>query len=99
MEIIKGYTKLNYSNFQRFLHRAFVDSEKREIQIAAEINLNSPNTVRNAFHINQQVVSDKVLTNIMTSLGLDGFIVWDKGERQYFVANKKIQKQKVNGSV
>ncbi len=89
METIKGYTKLNYSNFQRFLHRAFVDSGKREMEIALEINLNSPNTIRNAFHITQQTVSDKVLTNIMTSLGLDGFIVWDKGERQYFVSNKK----------
>jgi hypothetical protein len=84
MITITGYTKQSYTNIQRLLHKAFADSEKKEIQIAAAIGLNSPNTVKNAFDINKQRVSDKVLTDVTKAVGLNMVVVWENGTRHYY---------------
>ena len=88
MITVKGYTQLTYSNFQRFLHKAFVDSKKKEIEIASDLGLSSPNTIRNAFDVNQQRVSDKVLTGVMKSLGINGFVVCKDESKFYYISNK-----------
>lgn len=85
---IKGYKNYVYRDFQSQLHKNFVDSEKSSLQIALEIEVQSSNTVQNAFNIQRQTVSDQVMTNVMKAVGLSGFVVWIFGKRYYYIKNK-----------
>lgn len=89
MITITGYKEVSYTEFQSALHKAFVDSGKKEILIAAEIDVKTPATVNNTFDVDNQIVSDKVLTGVMESVGLNGCVVWENKERKYFISKKK----------
>lgn len=88
MITITGYKEVDYSSFQTALHKAFIDSGKKEILIAAEIDVKTPATVNNAFDTENQIVSDKVLTGVMQSIRLNGFVVWQNKERKYFISKR-----------
>jgi hypothetical protein len=85
---IKGYKQISYFDFQKVLHIAFADSKKETIQIAADIKVKSPATAQNAFNTDKQVVSDEVMTNVMKSVGLAGFIIWIFGNKYYYIKTK-----------
>lgn len=89
MITIKGYDQTEYADLAIALHERFLDSDKKEIQIAIELGLDSHNTIRNAFNTSEQKVSDKVLTGVMKSVGLNGTVLYHNGERFYYVSNKK----------
>ena len=54
--------------------------------IAYEIGVKTPATVRNAFNKEKQIVSDKVLTDIMDTVKINGFVVYHRGEKKYFIS-------------
>ena len=87
MITITGYKNVSYSDFQLALHKASADCGKSTIQIAADINVETVETARNAFY-KEQKVSDKVLTNVMKSVGLSGFVIWIFGKKYYYIRNK-----------
>lgn len=84
---ITGYKKISSSEFIWELGIAFKECGKPIIQIAADINVKSPATVQNALNMNS--VSDEVVTSVMKSIGLSGFIVWASGEKYYYIKNGK----------
>lgn len=86
MITIKGYRQVEYPDFQLALQKASNNSEKTTIQIAAEIGVGTVETARNAFS-EEQKVSDKVLTAVMKSVGLSGFVVWIFGKKYYYIKN------------
>lgn len=87
---ITGYKTVSYSELQGALHKVYADYKqtKTEVELAMSINVKSLQTVRNAFQTNIQIVSDAVLTNVMTGLGFNGFVVWKDGERLYYIKSK-----------
>ncbi len=84
---VEGYKIVEYLELQKKLHNAFEQSEKNHIQIAVEVGIKSSLTIKNAFNLDEKSVSDKVLTQVMKNVGVDGFIVWVKGERRYYLSN------------
>lgn len=82
---ITGYDPIQYRHFIGKLRECIEQSEKHMIKIATEINIKSTLTITNSLNEQQQVVSDKVLTGIMKSVGMDGFVLWFKGEKYFYV--------------
>jgi hypothetical protein len=82
---IPEYKQVNFLDFQTTLNSAYKVSGKPKIQIAADINVKSPATVSNALEGDKQVVSDEVLTSVMRSIGLVGFVLWVRGRRYYYI--------------
>ncbi len=85
---ITGYKQTNYSEFKKLLTDAFETCGKAKIQIAANINVKSPATVSNTLEAEKQMVSDEVLTKVMKSVGLSGFVIWIFGKKYYYIKNK-----------
>lgn len=85
MITIKGYTQVDYQTFQGNLYDAFRRSGKKYFQIASEIKVQSTQTPANAIRSNKQMVSDEILTSIMQSVGLKGFVIWVLGLRYYYI--------------
>lgn len=87
---IDGYNKVTYKGLQSQLQKKYAEyrTDKGEMDLALAIKVQSPQTVRNAFNNNMQVVSDAILTNIMDTIGFDGFTAWVGGRRYYYVKNK-----------
>lgn len=88
---ITGYREVNYSQLIEAILASKKESGKSDVQIAADINVSTTNTVKNAFRVDEygQKVSDRVLTNIMQSVELDGFVLSIKGGKYYYISNKK----------
>lgn len=84
MITINGYKQVSYPDFQLALHKASANSGKSPLQIAADLDLGTVETARNAFKPKQKV-SDKVLTGIMKSVGLSGFVIWVFGKKYYYI--------------
>lgn len=84
---ITGYREVNYSQLIEAILASKKESGKSDVQIAADINVSTTNTVKNAFRVDEygQKVSDKVLTNIMQSVDLDGFVLSIKGGKYYYI--------------
>lgn len=85
MVSVQGYKMVDYQKFQEQLHRSFSTCGKTNIDIASEVRVKTPVTVKNAFRTDKQIVSDDLLTAIMQSVGLGGFILWNKKERFYYI--------------
>jgi len=85
---ISGYKQTGYNDFRVALYEAFKTCGKPKIQIAANIKVNSPATISNALEADKQKVSDEVLTSVMKSVGLSGFVIWIFGKRYYYIKNK-----------
>ena len=88
MITITGYKQVSYADFQVALNRSNADCGKTPLQIAADINLGTVETARNAFKA-KQMVSDKVLTGVMKSVGLSGFVIWVFGKKYYYIKLRK----------
>lgn len=84
---IDGFKKVDYGTLQTELKKANSAADIPALKIAAQINVNSVQTVWNAFNIEKQSVSDEVLSNVLDVLGIESFIVWQKGERNYYIKN------------
>jgi hypothetical protein len=89
MSKVINYKKIKYPDFQRLLHKRFIDSAGENhqpyyMELALKIGKTAV-TVRNCFQPIEQVVSDEVLTKLMDEIGLEGKIEWISGERHYCI--------------
>jgi hypothetical protein len=82
---VNDYRQVNFISFQKEMDAHFDKCELKDIEIALAVGVKSTATVRNAFRKDAQVVSDEVLTNIMQTIKLDGFVLWNKGKRFYYI--------------
>lgn len=85
---IKGFKKVTYEQLQTELHKKSADKDMNHLKIAVDIDVKSVNTIKNAFEVDKQIVSDQVLTNVMNAYDLDGFILWGNGEKTYYLSTK-----------
>jgi len=87
---ITGYKTVSYNDLQKILQAKYADyrTKNSEIELAVAIGVNSAQTVRNAFQEDMQMVSDTLLTKIMTNIGFNGFVLWKDGNRYYYVKGK-----------
>ena len=81
---INNYKQVTYSAFQKALDIHFDKCELKEIEIALKVGVKTTATVKNAFRKDIQIVSDEVLTKIMETIKLDGFVLWVNGKRYYY---------------
>lgn len=88
MDFIKGYKSVSYGELQTQLEKNFDQSGKSLPELAIEAGLASTEGVRNTFYLDEQKVSDKVLTSVFNSVGLNAFVVWINGERKYLISIK-----------
>jgi len=88
MITINGYKNMTYGEFQKELYLRFVDSDKTYLQVASELGVKTHITAQNAFNTERQAVSDEVLTKVMKSVGLSGFVLWVFGKKYYYIKNK-----------
>lgn len=77
--------KVSYEELQTALQQAYKDADTNDVSVAYSIGVTSTLTIRNAFDTEKQKVSDEVMTGIFKNLGFNGLIVWEKGERNYYV--------------
>ena len=82
---VNDYRQVSFSAFQKEMDTHFDKCELKDIEIALAVGVKSTATVRNAFRKDAQVVSDEVLTKIMETIKLDGFVLWNNAKRYYYV--------------
>ena len=85
--IIQGYKEVTYPELQKLMDSKYADYKlsSSEIKLAVAINVKSPQTVRNAFTQDMQMVSDGIFTSVIQEIKLDACVLWEKGQRTYFV--------------
>lgn len=83
----KGLRKVEYNELQDALQKKHSLSGKTNAEIAVKVGVNNTVSVNNAFNKEKQTVSDALLTRVMDAVEFEGVVVWDKGERIYFVKN------------
>lgn len=91
---IKGYTELSYKELQKHLNKRVSDSNKTPLLIAAELNLKTINTVKNALNVDEQVVSDTVLSNVANTVLLPVVISYNCGNKYYFISSSFLKNSK-----
>lgn len=84
-EIVKGFKQIQLSELQDELHRAYKLSGKSYVSMAYELNLKSVTSIQNLLTTDPQVVSDEMLTKFINLLGLNAFVTWKNGERNYYL--------------
>jgi hypothetical protein len=85
MNNLNKYKEVKYSEFISELNLKFKESELSAIKLADKCKLKSTMTINNAFKKDKQIASDLVVTKIMDFTNLDGFILYNKGERKYYI--------------
>lgn len=88
MPLIPGYKEVSYSQFQKELKKAFDIYNKSFVQVAAELFVKSPNTIKNALAVHEQIVPDEKLTRLTDHIKFNACILWIAGKRKYFISNK-----------
>lgn len=88
---ILGYKQVSYSELQKSMKRVYADyrEKKTELELAVSLKVKSPQTVRNAFRVDYQMVSDELLTSLSKEIGLNVCVIWQDGERGYFIPKIK----------
>jgi hypothetical protein len=82
---VNNYKEVSYSEFQNALDQAMTESVLTELEIAIKVGVKTTATIKNAFRKDAQIVSDEVLSKIMKTIKLNGFILWTNGQRYYYI--------------
>lgn len=85
---IAGFKEVDYQTFLQQLsnrHADYIDGGGSEFKLADKIEVKAIQTVRNCFSPIRQIVADKVLTNLMNAVELNGLVIWMNGIRIYFI--------------
>lgn len=87
---VTGHKQVSYSELQGLMETKYnkYKEQSTEMQLAVAIEVRSPQTVRNAFQKDMQMVSDEVLTTLIEAIGINGCVIWEKGVRNYYVKSK-----------
>jgi hypothetical protein len=88
---LNNYKELTYPQLQIELASKYKTAiaNMKVFEMAYKIGANSTQTLRNCFHKKEQMVSDEILTNLFSVVKMDGVVLWDKGNRKYFVKKTK----------
>jgi hypothetical protein len=82
------YKNVSYKKFITELKKMYdnfkVENKTTESHVAVCLQ-KSNITVRNCFNLSEQVVSDKILTQLMKCIDMDGKIEWVHGSKYYYL--------------
>lgn len=84
-DLVKGFKQITLADLQAELHKAYKDSGKSYVELAYELNLKSITSVQNLLMSETQVVSDEMLTKFINLLGLKAVVIWQNGNRNYYI--------------
>lgn len=84
-EVIKGFQQVTFSKLQSILLEKYKESGKSYVGLAYELDVKSVSTAQNALTGAEQMVSDQILTNLIRILNLTGMVVWQNGQRNYYI--------------
>ncbi len=88
MKKVAGYKQVSFDEFIVEMNAAYALSSKTHFSISNEINVSSVQTSANAFRNTDQIVSDSVMTKVANAIGLKCVILWDEGNRLYYIKSK-----------
>lgn len=85
--IPKGFKKISLPELQLELKEVYKESGKTYVDLAYELGIKSVTTIQNILNPTEdkQVVSDEMLTKFIKHLGVQAFVQWESGERNYFL--------------
>lgn len=86
---IEGFKKVDYETIQSEMQKTHKPDSLPEINIAAQIGVKSVQTVKSAFNKEFQAVSDEVLSGVLGQLGITSLIVWEGGQKNFYISNGK----------
>ena len=85
--LMKGYKQISLPELQFELKEAYKRSGKTYMELVYEMDIKSITTIQNLLSAEKQVVSDEMLTKFINLLGLNAFVKWQDGERNYYIKN------------
>lgn len=88
MNFIKGYKETQFQELQSRLNSAYKSSGKNIMELALAANVTTDQSVRFVLKNPTQNMSDKVLTMVANALDVNIFILWQNGEKHYFIKTK-----------
>jgi len=84
---VKGYRQAGYGEIQLRLFDKFKESKKSYVELAYELDVRSVSTAQNILTSDTQIVSDELLSKVINLLGINAFVIWVNGERNYYIKN------------
>lgn len=84
---ISGYKQVTYSQLQVLIGRGR-NPGTSDAELAVAVGVKTTQTIKNALQKNGQKVSDQILSHLISIIGIDACVVWNKGARNYYVKNK-----------
>ena len=85
--LMKGYKQVSLPELQAELKEGYKNYGKTYMELAYEMGIKSITTIQNLLTAKEQVVSDEMLTNFINLLGINAFVKWQDGERNYYIKN------------
>lgn len=85
--LMKGYKQVTLPELQAELKERCKELSKTYMELAREMDVKSITTIQNILNSEIQVVSDGMFTNFINLLGLNAFVKWQDGERNYYIKN------------
>jgi hypothetical protein len=84
-QAIKGFNQVTFNKLQEIMMDRYRETKKSYVELAYELEVKSVSTAQNALTGVEQMVSDQILTNMLRILNLNGMVVWQNGERNYYI--------------
>jgi hypothetical protein len=82
---VKGYKQISLSDLQNELKEGYKRTGKTYIELAYEMEIKSITTIQNILTSADQIFSDEMLTKFIKHLGINAFVKWQDGERNYYI--------------
>jgi hypothetical protein len=86
---IEGYTETTYKKLQVGLNKTFAASGKSLINVANDLEIKSQMSIKNALNMDEQMVSDVLLSRVMHYLAFPALILWTSGGKKFYLPKKQ----------
>jgi hypothetical protein len=84
---VKEFKRVSYKELQDSIHEKRTKKKISDFELAMRLGGKSSQTVRNALNVTEHIASDKLLTQLMKAVGVNGKVEWIEGVRYYSIKN------------
>lgn len=84
---VKEFKRVSYKELQNSIHEKRDKKKITDFKLAELLGGKSSQTVRNSLNKNDHIASDKLLTQLMKAVGVNGKVEWIEGVRYYSIKN------------
>lgn len=85
--LAKGFKQISLPELQSELKNGYKKSGKTYFELAVDMGIKSTTTIQNLLTSEKQIVSDEMLTKFINLLGINAIVMWQDGERNYYIKN------------